>query len=80
MSYLDYVKLYAHNLFNGNNRGRIAKRGPKNNYWIHSLKKKDKLDVFDGQSGGDECWHIGTVIEIKHNDKFSELLIVCNLF
>ena len=70
MSYTEYLKLYTRN---SNNRGRFAKRGRKNNYWIHSLKVNDKVDVFDGQYN--KCWHITTILQIEHKDNLTKIYI-----
>ena len=45
MSYLKYLKLYTKN---EHNKGGFAKRGKTNNYWVHSSRLNDKVDVFDG--------------------------------
>ena len=70
MSYRKYLKLYTRNV---KNLGQFAIRGKKDNNWIHSLKIKDKVDVFDGKY--DKRWHVTTILKIEHQDDLTKIFI-----
>merc|ERR1719461_2266046 len=74
-SYPDSYQNYVH-LYDKPNRhnNKVVRRGTKRHEWILSLQVDDRLDIYHGRRGN-ECWHIGTVIDTEQTDNCKSLLI-----